>query len=172
MHPDEAPQDLMEARLSETDETHNEAWEQTLDDMEDIAEDRREDGWDVTTVVSARTNTTSKETSRDGNWGLMHIVPNNFGERFSEVYDEDEFTEYLAYGTVIDGFVYLVTEFIDPDGRRSVLVASRYDMVWAQGMLTNAREEDVLYTHVRTIDGTILGSFVHEDWKPLVPAIE
>lgn len=171
MSGNEGPSDLMEKRLVNSSDAHNDVWEQVLEEMDDLAADRRDDGWEATTVMSVRTNTTSKETSRDGNWGLMHIVPNNFAERFEEAYDEESFTEFLAYGRVYEGFVYLVTELIDPEDERSIFIASRYDTVWAGGMISNVKEEDVLYTHVRTIDGTVLGTFEHEDWEPLLPGL-
>uniref|UniRef100_UPI003133B19B DUF7529 family protein n=1 Tax=Natronococcus wangiae TaxID=3068275 RepID=UPI003133B19B len=65
--------------------------------------------------------------------------------------------------------MYLATEFIDPSSDRSILIAGRYDLTLADGMITSAEDEGVLYTHVKTIDGTVLGSFEHEEYEPLIP---
>ena len=154
-------------RLRDPEGVQSEAWKRTLEDMEAIAEDRRDDGWDVVTVMAAHTDTVSRDMGDDDEFGLVHIVPNNHADRFSEAFD-DEYTEYLVYGTDVDGFMFAVVELIDPDAERSILLACRYDMAREKGMVESAREEGVLYTHVKTIDGTTLGTFEHEAFEPLV----
>ncbi|WP_121742229.1 DUF7529 family protein [Natronorubrum halophilum] len=144
------------------------AWKQTLDDMDAIAEQRRDDGWEVVTIMAAHTDTVSRDMGEDDTFGLIHVVPNNYADQFTNVFDSDEFTEYLAYGSAIDGFMYVVTELLDAETDRSILIASRYDMARADGMIKSAEDEGALYTHVKTIDGTILGSFRHEEYAPLV----
>jgi len=112
--------------------------------MEAIAEERREDGWDVITLTAAHTDTVSKDMGDHDDFGLFHVVPDNQAEEFVEWFDPDDFTEYLAYGTDVEGFMYIVTEFIDPESDRSILVASRYDAVLADGLAESAAEEGVL----------------------------
>jgi hypothetical protein len=136
--------------------------------MEAIAEERREDGWDVITLTAAHTDTVSKDMGDHDDFGLFHVVPDNQAEEFVEWFDPDDFTEYLAYGTDVEGFMYIVTEFIDPESDRSILVASRYDAVLADGLAESAAEEGVLYSHIKTIDGTTLGKFPHEEYAPLL----
>ena len=145
-----------------------EAWKETLETMEEIAEDRRNDGWEVVTVRAAHTDTVSKDMREHDRFGLMHVVPRSDGERFADAYDPEEFTEFLVYGADVSGFMYAVTELIDPEAKRSILIASQYDMTRARGMVQNAHEEGVLYTYVKKIDGTILGKFEHEEFEPLL----
>lgn len=154
-------------RLRDPEGVKTEAWKQTLADMEAIADDRREDGWEVVSVVAAHTDTVSRDMGDDDEFGLVHVVPDNHAERFSDAFD-DGFTEYLVYGTDVDGFMYTVTELLDPEAERSILIANRYDMARERGMVASARDEGALYTHVKTIDGTKLGTFEHEEFEPLV----
>ncbi|MFC4544300.1 hypothetical protein ACFO5R_20430 [Halosolutus amylolyticus] len=156
------------ARQQDPQGVQTEAWKRTLEDMEAIAESRRDDGWEVVTIMAAHTDTVSRDMGEEDTFGLMHVVPNNYVDRFTDVYDSDEFTEYLAYGTDVNGFMFVVTELIDPPAERSILIASRYDMTRAEGMINAAEDAGVLYTHLKTIDGTIIGSFEHEEYEPLI----
>ncbi|ELY44389.1 DUF7529 family protein [Natronorubrum sulfidifaciens] len=165
------PDDVSDPRTDrrrDPDEVQTDAWKQTLEDMEAIAEQRRDDGWSVVTVMAAHTDTVSRDMGDDDTFGLVHIIPDNYAAEFASTFDATEFTEYLAYGSDIQGYMYAVTEFIDSETDRSILLASRYDMTRAEGMVQSAEEEGVLYTHVKTVDGTVLGTFEHESYAPLI----
>ncbi|WP_049926254.1 DUF7529 family protein [Halopiger goleimassiliensis] len=146
------------------------AWKRTLEEMDVIAEDRRDDGWSVLTVIAAHTDTVGREMGDDDRFGLVHVIPGNYAEELRDTYDEDAFTEYLAYGRDVGNSMFVVTEFIDPDDRRSILVASRYDMgnPSAQKMISSAHEAGALRTYFKKIDGTILGKYEHEEYEPLI----
>ena len=168
MSDDIEPTDPRTARRRDPEGVQTDAWKRTLEEMDVIAEDRRADGWSVFTLLSGQTDTVSRDMGEDDKFGLVHVIPDNYADDLVELYDSDEFTEYLAYGRDLDGFMYAVIEFIDPDEERSILLACRYDMAMAQGMVNSVLEEGVLYSHFKTIDGTILGSFEHEEYEPLV----
>lgn len=154
-------------RLQNQQGSQSKAWEQTLEDMDAIADDRTAAGWDVVTVMAVHTDTVSRDMGEEDDFGLKHIIPDNHAERFTEAFD-DGYTEYLAYGTDVDGYMFAVTELIDPEEERSILVANRYDMTRSRGMVQNAYDEGVLYSYFKTIDGTILGRFEHEEFEPLI----
>lgn len=166
--PEEGPPDPLTERIKDPTGAKMEAWKGTLDDMDAIAKDRRSDGWEVLTVMSAHTDTVSLDMRDDDEFGLKIIIPDNYAEAFASTYDPDEFTEYLSYGREVDGLMYAVLEFVDSDTERSILIACRYDLRLADGMVASARKEGALYTYVKTIDDTILGVFEHDDWEPLV----
>lgn len=163
---DHSKRDPRVDRLQQQNEQST-AWKQTLDDMDAIAADRRADGWDVTTVMAVHTDTVSRDMGDSDDFGLKHILPNNHAERFTGVFD-DGFTQYLAYGSAVEGNMFAVIEFLDPETERSLLIACRYDMTRSKGMITSAEDAGVLYSHFKTIDGTVLGSFEHEVYEPLV----
>jgi len=149
-------------------EEHTTAWEQTLEETDLLAEDRREDGWAVTVVVVPHTDTVSRDMTDDDRFGLVHAVPDNYADAFVEAYDEAAYTEYLVYGDAIDGVMYVAIELIDPEARRSIFVPCTYDMTMAEGMTQSALDEGALYSHFETISGAVLGRFRYEEFQPLV----
>lgn len=165
-------QDPQVRRLADPTGVHTTAWSQTLEEMEDLADDRRTDGWEVLTVVAAHTDAITKDMREHDRFGIQHILPDNHADEFVEFYDEERFTEYLVYGRDVERFMYLVTEFIDPTENRSVMVAGRYDMTLAGGLVENAEEEGHLNTYLKRINGTIVGQFEHEEWSPFVSSAE
>lgn len=142
------------------------AWKQTLADQEAIAEDRREDGWDVLEITAIHTDPVSIDTRQHDDWGLFHIIPDNHAEEFREFYDEDDFTEYLLYGKEIQRYMYHVIELIDPDEVRIVNMVSQFDLTRAGGLVTNAEEHDRMYSHIRTVDGTTVTVFEYDEVDP------
>lgn len=166
-HPDEAP-DPQVQRIADPDGIHTRAWSRILEEMEELAADRRADGWEVLTLVGAHTDAITKDMRDHDRFGIQHIVPDNHADEFLEFYEEGTLTEYLVYGRDIERYMYLVTEFIDPENRRAVMVAGRYDTTFAGGLVENAQEEGHLNTYLRRINGTIIFRFEHEEWEPLI----
>ncbi|MGM0447827.1 MAG: DUF7529 family protein [Methanobacteriota archaeon] len=149
-------------------EGHIDAWEQTLEETELLAEERREDGWETTVVMAPHTDTVSRDMKDHDRFGLMHVLPNNYADDFREAFDEEAYTEYLVYGSAIEGVMYVAIELIDAENERSILVPCKYDMTMAEGMTTSAVEEGALYSYFKLISGEILGRFRYEEFGPLV----
>lgn len=145
----------------------------TNEDMEAIAEERREEGWEVVSMPAVHTSPVSRDMGEDPErFGIVHILPDNYADEFAAAYERGSFPEYLAYRNEIENSAFLVTELIDPDSETIILLASRYDLRHAEAMVHSAIDEGELYTHVRTLDGTRLGSFRHEEFGALVPTPE
>lgn len=149
-------------------EFHIEMWEHTLEEAQRIRDERREDGWEAEFVMAAHTDTVTRDMKDHDRFGLMHIIPANYQDAFTGMYDEEAFTEYLAYGNAVNGIMYVVIDLIDPERERSLLIPCEYDMTMADGMVSNAMEEGALYSYFKKIDGTILGRFRYEEFGPLV----
>ncbi len=145
-----------------------EAWAQTLEEMSALAEDRREDGWDVYTLRASQTDPVTRDMRDHDRFGLMHILPKSDWQTITELYDEDEFTEYLVYGSKVSQRLFGVIEFIDPNRKRSIMLANSYALSRTRGLDANAEEAGVLYSYFKKIDGTIIGSFEHEEYEPLL----
>ena len=165
MAPDPDPFVQQRERLGDE---HIQAWEQTIEETELLAEERREDGWETTIIMSPHTDTVSRDMNDHDRFGLMHVLPNNYAEDFREAFDEEAFTEFLVYGSAIQGVMYVAIELIDPEGKRSILVPCKYDMTAAKGMTESAVDEGALYSYFKLISGEILGRFRYEDFEPLV----
>ncbi|SDJ25906.1 hypothetical protein SAMN05216226_101364 [Halovenus aranensis] len=160
--------DLQKARIESLDDAHSEAWDRTIADMRALATGREEDGWETYTVIAAHTDAVGAKRGDYRHCGLSHVIPDNHTDVFEDVYDESEFTEFLVYGQPVETFMFLVTELIDPDRERSIFVAGSYDPVRGANLPEYGEAHGVLSSYFRTIDGTILGSFDHERWEPLV----
>jgi hypothetical protein len=147
---------------------HIQAWEQTIEETKLLADERREDGWETTVVMAPHTDTVSRDMKSHDRFGLMHVLPNNYADDFREAFDDEAFTEYLVYGSAIEGVMYVAIELIDPEGERSILVPCKYDMTMAEGMTKSALDEGALYSYFKLISGEILGRFRYEEFEPLV----
>jgi hypothetical protein len=144
------------------------AWQATLDDMEAIEAERREDGWDVTSMFSIHVNLKSRDVGDDDRFGLAYIIPDNNADAFEAAYERGEFPEYLVYRHDVKQSTFIVTEYIDPESETIILIAGRYDSRHAAGMVRSALDAGTFYTHVQTIDGTLLGTFEHDDVEAFV----
>lgn len=147
-----------------------EAWKLTNEDMAAVAERRRQEGWDVVTMPALHTSPVSRDMGEDPDrFGLVHVIPDNFADGFEAAYGRGEFSEYLAYREAVENSVFLVTELQDPETRTVIVIAAHYNGQLAGGMVRSAVDAGVIYTHVKTVDGTTLGSFEHENYRPFIP---
>lgn len=158
------------AGIRQRSPTVRKAWERTIEDMRAVAEDRRNDGWDVVAVPAINTSPVSKSQGDDPTrFGLVHVIPDNHADAFSEALERGEFPKYQVYRNQVDGYVYLVTELLDPNSETVVLVAAQYDTHLAKGMIRSVLDEDAIFSHFKTINGTPLGSVRHDDIDPFLP---
>ncbi|ELY94683.1 hypothetical protein C482_17965 [Natrialba chahannaoensis JCM 10990] len=149
------------------------AWAQTTDELEVLAEQRRENGWDTVAIPAIQTAAVSRDAGSKHNerFGIVFVVPDNYADSFSEAFERGEFPRFQAYRNEVSGAVFLVVEYLDPDTETAILLAGQYERRHVGGMLSAATDEGVLYTHAKTLNGTLLGSFEHEgdEYEPLVP---
>lgn len=161
-----------DARIRERSGAVTEAWERTIEETELIADERRERGWEAVTIPTAHTSPAGEPRGAEDQPGLVHIVPDNHADSFAETFDPEAFTEFEAYRNEVEGNVFVVTELVDPEHETVILIRGRYDHSLADGMIAAATTEGAIYTHVKTIDDTLLGSVRHELISPFVPGLE
>lgn len=167
--PREEPPQYVERVIDDTG-AQTAAWQQTLEDMESIAEQRREEGWDVETFTTAHTGPISRDMNDDPDrFGLVTVLPDNYAEDFRTIYEENDLDQYQVYSSEVEGFMYLVIEVLDFDAKTSLMLALRYDLVLAKGMIASAYDEGALFTYVQQIDGTEIGVFQHDEFEPMLP---
>ncbi|WP_435099021.1 DUF7529 family protein [Halarchaeum sp. P4] len=156
-------------------EVHDAAWEETLADMEALAEERREGGWDVVTLtagdVRIEARATGPEADEDARYGFAFVVPKNDAEAFTEVFEEGAFPAYEVYRAEREGRVFLVVSYLDPDSETCILLAATYLKRDASQLVQTVAETEEMYTHVEKLDRTHLGSFRHEDHTKFFPEI-
>lgn len=156
--------------LEQSSGVRGEAWEKTLEQAETLAETRREEGWDVFDVAAFHTDPVSPSMGDDEDrFGLVHVIPDNHADRVVELFEENDFTEYQVYGRTVSTYRFQITELLDPETEACLVIASAYERHRMDGLISAARDREVIYTHTKTIDGTPLGVVKHEEYEPFLP---
>lgn len=163
-----AGSDRSEQMANESD-TISDGWERTLEDTKAMAADRREKGFDVVTIPSGDTTALSPDAGDTDRWGLTHLIPGNKVDEFEAIFEGGEFTETGVYQMTDSGHVFVVTECIDLDAKAVVFIAGAYQMRHATALVRAATEREKMYSHVRTLDRTYLGTFEHDDVSAFFP---
>lgn len=156
-------------RIASQSETIAGGWEDTLADVEAMADDRSDRGFDVVTLPSGDTTPLPPDAGETDRWGLSHVIPGNRVEPFRDLYEGGEFTETGVYQRSVAGHVFMVTECIDPDAGSVILIAGAFEMREAPALVRAAVDRGKLYSHVRTLDRTYVGTFEHDDPSDFFP---
>ena len=156
-------------QIAASAEVHKNAWQETLDDMQALAEEREAEGWDVLSIAAGHTAPTNPDAGATDRFGFVHVIPDNKAEPFAETVETGKFPKYRVFRNEMQGRIFMVTELLDPDSETAILIASNFEIRHAPGMVKNALQEGVMYTHVQTLDKTHLGSFRHDDVEKFFP---
>jgi hypothetical protein len=156
-------------RLSASTDVHKNAWSRTLDDMRALADERRDDGWEVVTVHAGDTSPAAADADVTDTHGLTYVVGAGDADAFRDAFEQGEFPEYDVYRQDVDGRVFVVTELRDPDSETIILVAGNFWRHQAGPMVQQAKATGKMYTHVRKLDKTHLGSFEHDGYQKFFP---
>lgn len=172
--PDTEHNDDYAERIANNADVLKNAWGQTLEEMEALADERSDEGWETVTAMAGSTGTQNREAGDDDDdrFGLVFVVPSNHGREFADAFEGKEFPEYEVYRQEVDGNAFLVVEYRDPETDTAIFVASQYELRHAPGMVHDAEEAGEFYTYVQKLDGTILGVFRHDSHEKFVPHAE
>ena len=154
-------------RLLATSEAAQTGWEQTLQDVEAMARDRAEAGFE--TLVLTSDDTTPKPPGSSDEWGLVYIVPSNQAEEFRAFTDEVDFEDTVVYQASSSGHAFVVTECLDTERGRVLFVAGTYRLHRASSLAEAALDRSEMYTHIKKLDGTVLGTIEHDDAEQFFP---
>lgn len=147
-------------------------WEQAVQDMRAMAADRENKGYETLTIPSGNTAPISPSQGNDKRFGFSHLVDRADGQDFLELYEGSNFTDTGVYQVADGGHVFLVTEHIDYDNDAVIFIAGTYRMIDAADLVRAATSRGKLFTYVRKLDRTILGTFQHEDVSAFFPDSE
>lgn len=148
---------------------HRDAHQQTLDDAKAREDEYQEKGWETLLIPAGHTATEPPRVGETDRFGLIHVIPDNHADEFEAFFERGEFPAFDVYRAEVSGRVFLVTELLDPEAELAVLIIGNYVLRDAQELIETVLEEEEMYTHVQTLDGTHLGSFVHEDYEKFFP---
>lgn len=170
----EQPEDIDPAeQLAANAEVHTSAWEETIEEMQARAAEYEGDGWETHSVATLDTSTASADQAQtargDYGWGILHTIPDNYVEAFTDAIDRGEFPEYDVYRRLVDGRVFHLLVLRDPDARIALFVAGNYPLQRAEGCIATAKREGYVQTWIMGTDGTVAGTFRHEAPEKFFP---
>ena len=144
------------------------AMTRTVEEARLLADQRREDGWDAFVVPAVDTAPVPSD-AEEGEWGFVHVVPDNYADRVAAACTNGSFPRYDIYRRRIGETVSFVTELLDPESKTVLLVAGQYTTDDATGLYREATEEGTIRTVLRRLDGERLARFEHEDVEKFFP---
>ena len=156
-------------RAAAKSEVTKDAWEATIEDMFEMEEELEEQGWDVMAVAAGHTAPESPRAEPAGRFGLTYTIPDNFADEFREAFREDGFERYEVYRGEQEGTAFQVTALYDESTSTAILLAGAYELRYANPLIATAMKTGEMYSHVRLLDGTHLGSFRHDDYELFFP---
>jgi len=159
-------------RIAAHADIHRSAWERTLAQLTDRADELREAGWTVVATAAGHTAPEHPDVGDSDRFGLVYVVPDSDADAFAAAFAAGDYPEYQVYHRSVEGRVFLLTELRDPAGKRAILVAGNFELRHAPPLVKTAGREGEMYTHVQRLDGTYLGSFRHDDWEKFFPNAE
>lgn len=160
--------------IAASSEQAKNAWQATIEDMEEMAAELEEQGWSTTAIAAEDTAPNPPEAGDPDRYGFIYVIPDNLATEFSDVFERGHeeggaFQEYEVYKSDLDGRIFQVTVFYDESTASAILIAGTYQLMNAKNLMRAALEHEEMFTHVQTLDQTLLGSFRHEGWEHFFP---
>ncbi|MBP1986060.1 DUF7529 family protein [Halolamina salifodinae] len=156
-------------RIAESPDSIREAWNETIADTRAMAADREEAGYETMVLVSQDTSPVAPDAGDGDEWGLTHLVDGDTAEEFTEARERLDFDETAVYQAAAADSVFLVTECLDHDAEFVLLIAGAFRRREAVDLVRAALDREKMYSHVRLLDGTIVGSIEHDDASAFFP---
>ena len=144
------------------------AMTRTVEEARHLADQRREDGWNAVVVPAADTAAVPSDADT-GEWGFVHVVPDNYADEIAPVCERASFPRYDVYRRRVGETVCFVTELLDPDTETVLLVAGQYGTGEAGGLYREATREGVVHTRLQRLDGELLATIEHEAVEKFFP---
>lgn len=146
------------------------AWEDTIADMQAIAEEWREEGYEVTDIISVDAGPIGRDSNdEDGEYGMEFVIPDDDADDFVEAFEAGEYGQYDVYRGEVQADAFIVEELVDHEVERVILLAGAYHLRDTRMAAWAAREEGEMFTFVRTLDKTRLGTFRHDGYRKFFP---
>lgn len=149
-----------------------EAFQATLTELDELADEMAADGWETAAVPAVQAAPESPAAGSTDRWGVVFTVPGNVVEELETAFAAGEFPEYDVYRRTVDRELFLVVVYRDPASGTAVLVAGGLPMAYSDPLLETVDDQGTVHTHVRTLDDTVIASFVHDDPGKFFPGAE
>lgn len=156
-------------RIAANADAEKDAWGMTLEDMNAMADELESDGWNVVEVAATHTAPENKDAGDTDRFGFVYVIPDNYADDLREAVEAGTFPQYRVFRKEVSSRVFMLTQFLDPDTETAILLAGTYEMMHAPGLVKNAMNEDEMFSYVQTLDGTVHGTFRHDDYTKFFP---
>lgn len=142
-------------------------WDDVIDDMERTAEKYEEQGWKTITLYVGDV-TTTVETDEPN---LDILVPDNQFGRVETLVENTEgsFKTYDVYRQGQGDLIFLVVVTKNPTAGVAIFIPAYYSTNSDEDFVRTAREQNVIWTHLRSLSDESSISFEHEDVVPFLP---
>ena len=118
------------------------AWEDTIADMKAIAEEWREEGYEVTDIISVDAGPIGRDSNdEDGEYGMEFVIPDDDADAFVEAFEAGEYGQYDVYRGEVEADAFIVEELVDHEVERVILLAGAYHLRDTRMAAWAAREE-------------------------------
>lgn len=145
------------------------AWSETLDEMNAMADEYEAEGWEAIAVPAGDTAPRPPDIDDREYYGIVHVVPDNFADEIEEVLPDGEFDEYDVFRQEIDGRVFFVTEFRDRATETVIFVAGQYMMMDAVNLIGQVHEDGYVETYLKRLNEDVVAKFHHEEPEKFFP---
>lgn len=156
-------------QLARTAEQSQSGWKQAVADMKAMAADRAEAGYETLTVAAGDTTPKSPSTGDSEEWGLSYVVPGNVADEFTTLYARADFGETGVYQADAGPNRFIVTECLDHDAQIALFVAGGFRLQFAAPLVRTALDRGKMFTHLKKLNGTHLGTIEHDDPEAFFP---
>jgi dsDNA-binding SOS-regulon protein len=157
--------------MSNTTTEDASAWERTLSEADEMAEQLRAEGWEVVTVRAGHTAALPPERGEADRFGLVYVAPDDVAESLPAAVESGDLERSEAFRRREGSDLFLVTRVSDPGAEVAVLLVGAVDLTTAEttALATAAHERGRLHSHVELLDGTRLASFRHDHPADFLP---
>jgi len=155
-------------RLVASAEVHKNAWERTLEDLRATEAEFADEGWDVIATAAGHTGPVAPDHDK-GYWGLSHVLPKSDASAVERALDGAAFPAYDVYRNTVQGRVFAVIAYLDPDAETAVLVASNFRLGDATDLVAHAHEVGHVNSVLRRLDGTVIAEIRHDEPEKFFP---
>lgn len=155
--------------MSETTSDGLNGWGKTLDSASGMAEGLRTNGWEVVTVRAAHVAPESPADGDTDRFGFVYLAQGEVADALENVIHHGEFDSYEVFNRSVGTDLFTLTRVTDGKQQVAVLLVGAVDLTDAGDLAAAAADREEMYSHVRLLDGTHLGSFHHDDPTPFFP---
>jgi hypothetical protein len=144
-------------------------WRRTVSDVRAMARDREAAGYEAMQLFADDTTPLAPGSGGTDRWGLTYLIDDDAADAFRAFDARTAFDETAVYQRTTGGNVFVATECLDHDAAAVLFVAGVYRRRRAADLARAATERGRMWTHVRRLDGTVVGSVEHEAAEPFFP---